>query len=153
LGDVGATAVGRAFATYAAGPLAVSAEVAGDILGEGHDGFTATVSTSYAVRATDRLSLTLTPSLTWASRNYMQSYFGVSGSQAARSGRRAHEAAAGLKDVTLTLAGAYRLTESWRVSGLLGYGRLLGGAADSPLVKEDGTADQLFGGLGLAHAF
>ena len=79
--------------------------------------------------------------------------FGISDLQAARSGRQPYRAKSGLRDAGLTALGAYKLTENWMITGMVRYHRLLGDAADSPLVANDGSADQLMGGLGLAYEF
>lgn len=153
MGDVGETAIGSLFTSYTLGRLSLSASVGTDILGEGHDGTTIGLSANYRLPLGEKLILFAGPSVTWASDDYMQSLFGVTAAQAARSGRSPYRARSGFKDAGLTLFGAYRLTDSWAVTGVAGYKRLLGDAADSPLVAGDGDADQFIGGLGLSYHF
>src|SRR3546814_14450786 len=45
---------------------------------------------------------------------------------------------------------ANSLTDHWGLTGLVGYKRLLGDAADSPLVEAPGSANQLTGEIGRA---
>jgi outer membrane scaffolding protein for murein synthesis (MipA/OmpV family) len=153
LGNVGDTAVAGAFANYQIGRWVLNADVNTDLLGDGHDGTTIDLGFSYVMTPSDRLMIVVGPSVTWASDNYMQSYFGINASQATRSGRAAYQAEAGFKDAGLMAFGSYSLTENWSLTGLAGYSRLLGDAADSPLVDGDGSADQFFGGLGISYNF
>ena len=83
----------------------------------------------------------------------MQSYFGVSGAQAARSRNRAFQAESGFADVGLEANLNYAITEHWMMFGTLGYSRLLGDAADSPLVDGEGSANQFRAFTGVAYRF
>ncbi|HYE48317.1 MAG TPA: MipA/OmpV family protein [Azospirillaceae bacterium] len=153
LGSVGDTATGTVFGAYRAGPLTVSLDVTGDVLGEGSEGMTATLGASYAAELSDRLLLVAGPSLTWADGNHMRAFFGVSPEQARRSRLPAYRAGAGLQKAGAGVQGIYRLSDQWSATALAGYARLLGDAADSPLVRRDGDRDQLAGGLGLSYRF
>ena len=90
---------------------------------------------------------------TWASEDYMSSYFGIDSADAARSGLDRFNADDGFKDVSLGGALNYRFLERWSLTGLATYARLLGDAEDSPVVDEVGDANQLFGGLLLNYRF
>lgn len=153
MGKVGDTAIAGAFANYQIGRWVLNADVNTDMLGDGHDGTTASFGFSYVMTPSERLMVVLGPSITWASDNYMQSYFGINTAQAARSGRAVYRAESGFKDAGLMGFGIYKLTEHWSLTGVAGYNRLLGDAADSPLVDRDGSADQFFGGLGISYSF
>ncbi|RME66165.1 MAG: MipA/OmpV family protein [Alphaproteobacteria bacterium] len=90
---------------------------------------------------------------TWASGNYMRRYFGVSESQAQASGLPAFRAKAGVRDVSARIVGRYRLHAHWTLLGVMRYGRLVGDAHDSPLVRQRGSANQFLSGVGLTYAF
>ncbi len=77
-------------------------------------------------------------------------FFGVTGAQSAHSGLRQYRPDGGLKDAGISLDLDYSLTENWSVSGRLGCKRPLGDAADSPLVKDRGSANQGTTGLFLS---
>jgi len=47
----------------------------------------------------------------------------------------------------------YELTENWGITGALRYTRLLGDAADSPLVEDEGDENQLLLGLLVSYSF
>jgi MipA family protein len=85
------------------------------------------------------------------SDTYAGSFFGVTPAASAASGLAAFDTGSGLKDVGLTLIGNYEVTETWSVTGIAGYTRLLGDAAASPIVSERGSPNQLFGGLGISY--
>lgn len=100
-----------------------------------------------------KTTLTLTGRTQWADGDYMQSYFGVSDSQAARSGNRRFEASSGFADVGLEARLNYAFTDHWMLFGSLGYARLVGDAADSPLVDDEGSANQFRAITGVAYRF
>lgn len=89
----------------------------------------------------------------WASDDYMSEQFGVAADEAARAGLDAHDADADFKDAGLRLSVDYRFVEN--VSGtLLGaYSRILGDAADSPIVDDRGDKNQFFVGALVNYHF
>lgn len=97
-----------------------------------------------------RTMLTATVGATWASEDYMRSYFGVSAAQSARSGLAAYDANAGIKDVHVGLSAEIPLAEVWTLRLMGRYARLVGDASDSPIVERQ---DQLSGGVGLTYRF
>jgi MipA family protein len=96
---------------------------------------------------TERVSLSGSLSTTWASEDYMSDYFGVDAADASRSGLDQEDADAGVKDVALVGALTYQITARVHVGIVARYARLVGDAADSPIVDDEGSADQLFGGV------
>lgn len=122
-------------------------------VGGGHGGFLADLGVGYRFAVSEALNLRVLASTSYASGGYMSAYFGVDRADAGRSGLDEHEADAGLKDVGLSVQARYALTERWSLRGSVGYTRLLGDAADSPIVDDEGSADQVRGILGLAYAF
>ncbi len=89
---------------------------------------------------------------TYASKNYMQEYFGIGASNVRDSGLNFYNADAGFKDVGLRLAADYQFSESWSAGAGLQYIRLIGDAEDSPVTKQ-GSEDQWFGGVSLSYRF
>ena len=92
-------------------------------------------------------------STTWADDNYTQTFYGVTATQSARSGMQQYTAESGFKDAGITLDLDYRLTENWSVTGRVGYKRMLGDAADSPLVSDRGSEDQFSTGIFVSYRF
>lgn len=75
----------------------------------------------------------------FAGDRYMQSYFGVTPEQAARTGYRAFEPSAGLRDVSMSLNARTDLGHPWAVFYGGSVSRLLGPAAESPLTRQRGA--------------
>lgn len=152
LGDleVGAVAVFRF--GYEAGPVNFGLEIARDLTGD-RNGLAATAKAEYGIQLLDDVRLNIGPHLTWADDEYMSNTFGISAAQAARSrrGLARYDAGAGLKDVGIDLGIGYMLTDSIYLMGQVGYSRLLGDAADSPLVSSEGRADQFSAMLGVTY--
>jgi outer membrane protein len=122
-------------------------------VGGGHEGLIAEATTGISVPLTEVLTSSLEASATWASEDYMETYFGVSSKQSARSGLPQFDADASFKDVGITLGLNYMINESIGIAGRAQYRRLLGDAADGPIVEDEGSADQFFGGLFLTYRF
>lgn len=152
LGDIDAAIEVGGFANYSVGIWSAGLTVVRDV-GGGHDGMLAEATTGVSVPLTENLVSSLEASTTWASGQYMDTYFGISSKQALKSGYEKYEADAGFKDVSVTLGLDYMFTEAIGLSGRVQYKRLLGDAADSPIVDDRGSADQLFGALGLTYKF
>ena len=152
LGDIDAGAELGAFITYRTGPWSTGLTVFRDI-SDAHDGLTAKASGGYTHSFTPKLRLRSEVYATWADDNYTETFFGITAAQSQRSGLRRYTAEGGLKDVGLSLDLDYSLTQHWGITGRLGYKRLLGDAADSPLVEDKGSADQFSTGLILSYRF
>lgn len=80
--------------------------------------------------------------------DYMESFFGVDSQQSADSGLKKYNADAGIKDVNLSISAGYPLSDRWRIAAMVEYKRLLGDAADSPIVDDK---NQFIAGLGLTY--
>ena len=93
--------------------------------------------------------------LSWASDDYMQNTFGISSSQATSSalGYSTYNAGAGIKDAGLKAIVMKQFTENVSLMGMVGYSQLMGDAADSPLVKDQGDEKQLKTMLGLIYSW
>ena len=143
--------------------LAASTQVTGDDFGRsdlgapdfrvGTDyGVEIDLSMSYERTVSDRLRLSGRVGTTFADGDYMQTYFGVTPAQSANSaaGLSAFDADAGLKDVYLNVGATFNVTERFELRASLGYQRLLGDAADSPVTMN---ANQFTGAFGAAYRF
>lgn len=152
LGDIdGGVEVG-AFVSYSTGPWSAGVTAFQDVSGS-HDGLSMEFSGGYKHAFAPNLTLRTKLSTTWADDDYTAAYFGVSSSQSQRSGLRAYQAEGGIKDVGVGADLDYSFNQSWGITGSLGYKRLVGDAADSPLVKDEGTANQFSTGLVLKFRY
>ncbi len=98
----------------------------------------------------NRLALTLGPELTYADRDYMRTWFGVSDATASAEHIRAYHPGGGLEDAGVELSGRYFLTDRWSIIFSTGLHGLLHQASVSPIVR---TAIQLHAGAGVAYHF
>ena len=87
---------------------------------------------------------------TWANAQYMQSYFGVDAAQSARSGLGLYRASAGMRDVRVSVSATYAISPRSSATAGLSYSRLLGDAANSPIVRDRAG---LNGVLAVTYAF
>lgn len=152
LGDIDDAIELGGFARYSAGPWLADLQVAKDVAG-GHEGVLVDAGIGWRATLSPRWRTTLRAHATWADETHMQNVFGISAAQSARSGLRRHEAGGGFKDVGLSASLAFAVTENWLLIGRAGYSRLLGDAADSPIVADKGSADQLSGMLTIGYRF
>ena len=90
---------------------------------------------------------------TWASAEYMKTFFGVDALQSAQSGIAQYEAGAGFKHVGATLMADYSISREWAGFASLHYKRLLGDAAASPIVASLGDRDQASASVGVKYRF
>jgi outer membrane scaffolding protein for murein synthesis (MipA/OmpV family) len=90
---------------------------------------------------------------TYASEDYTQAFFGVNANQSAGSGLPQYDTDGGVKNFTFSLASGYDITENWVIGATVIYKRLVGDAADSPLVEQRGSKDQVTAGIGLSYQF
>jgi outer membrane scaffolding protein for murein synthesis (MipA/OmpV family) len=85
---------------------------------------------------------------TWASDEYMDAFFSVPAG--ASPVLAEYDAGAGIKDVYFGLNADVPLSDRWNLKLIGQYSRLIGDAADSPIVESE---NQFFGGLGLTYRF
>ena len=94
--------------------------------------------------------LSISPTVTWADRRYMQAFFGVTPAQAAASRYPAFEAGSGLKSAQLTMDLDMALSRWWHLNATLQARRLLRDAVDSPISEK---SMQYSGMVGLLRQF
>ena len=78
----------------------------------------------------------------FADGRQMSTFFGVSDSEAQASGISAYKASGGFQNVTLTQNFEFPLAEHWSLVASASWIRLLGSAADSTIVREQGDMNQ-----------
>ena len=110
------------------------------------NGFLGTLQATYRMPMGERWRSSLGIETTWASSDYMTSYFAVDADNARRSGLDEYSTDSGFKDVGANASLTYLITPRWDVTGIAAYRRLVGDAEDSPVTKE-GSANQWYGGL------
>ncbi len=152
LGDVGTAIEAGGALSFEYRQAWVRLSLAKDVA-DGHGGLVGEGEAGVRFNLSDTLIASATAKASWADKDYMGTYFGVTAAQAARSGLPVYRAESGLKDVGAGLSLSYMLGRNWMVTAVGGYSRLMGDAADAPLVVRRGSPDQFHGGLFLAYRF
>lgn len=151
MGDVDGGLVLGGFATYRAGPFAASVSYHHQATGDDTGGLIR-FGLEHAHRIAPRMKVTTSLGTNYALDDYMQAFFGVTPAQSASTGGflPAYEASAGFKDVYAGITANIDLNDRWSLILMGRYARLIGDAADSPVIE---TENQFYGGLGLSYKF
>ncbi len=154
MGDIGSHAIGTIGLEFDAknSGLQYGLGYSADLTDETKGG-TIDAELGYAYPLRKNLILTATGSTSWANKDHMQSYFGVSTAQAGTSSNAKFEASSGFKSAGAGLELTWLVNDNWIVNTTVEYTRLLNDAADSPLVKDQGSANQLAASAALIYAF
>lgn len=132
MGDIDAALGLKAFASYRFWMIDASAAVT-KYTGDDNDGVVADFGLALPVQLTEALTLTPHAGVTWANKDYMQTFFGVTAAQAAATGFARHDAGAGFKDFRAGVDASYRFDKHWFLSIRTDVKHLVGDAADSPI--------------------
>lgn len=151
LGDISRTLTSGAYLRFRYEGIRLKTELRHDILNEGH-GTIALFSVSSKI-PWERPLFSLAVESTWASSKYMDTFFSINSFQSFRSGLSEYYADSGFRNVSVSLSTGYELTEHWSVNGQVRYQRLIGDAADSPIVSEVGSENNFIAGVGLNYTF
>jgi MipA family protein len=130
----------------------INVQGAADVSGT-YDGFLIQLGADYTTPINDAWQVSGRLSSTFADSNYMSTYFGIDRNDSNRSGLKEYDADAGFKDVGLTLGVDYRFAKNWMLGTSVGFTRLIGDAADSPVTDDEGNANQFFGGVMIGYKF
>lgn len=134
--------------------LSPSLRIANTVLagaGRDHDGAVWTVDLQQlSTSITTHHSLAMSGGLTFANRNYNQSYYGVRLQEAFRGGNAVYAPGGGLNDVHAGVRWNWTLSPSWILTSNARVMRLQGDARKSPLVERATTISV---STGLAYRF
>jgi outer membrane scaffolding protein for murein synthesis (MipA/OmpV family) len=120
----------------------------------GHYGWVGDVGADL-VHNGSRWDASIGPRFGFGDHRYMETYFGVTPQEAAANPRinAAYDPDAGQRYSGFESAVGYHLSRNWRVVADFGYQRLTGAAANSPIVRKAGMADQFSSSIGFKYAF
>ncbi len=109
----------------------------------GHHSWAGEVGADAILRPNDAWVVNFGPRASWGASRFMDTYFGVSGSEAERSayGLDEYDPSAGFYSAGVELGARYSFSDAWGLEGKATYERLINDAANSPIV-EAGTANQ-----------
>jgi outer membrane protein len=137
LGDIDGTIRAGFFASYeVTNWLELSGNVLQDIGGK-DQGLIASFDVEATYQPLPRLRLSAGPGVTWGNDEYAQTLYGVDAQQALRSGFAQYDAGSSATVMRFSLGAQYALTEKWSLGSRVTASRLLGDAADSPIVEDE----------------
>lgn len=119
----------------------------------GHKGWVGLAGADYVVRDGDDWLFSIGPRVTWSSGRYQDAWFGVTPLDAVASGLPAYDPGGGIQAFGATASFETQFGPRWGIMTYAKYDRLVGDAADSPVVRQLGSRDQFSGGLGLTYTF
>ena len=152
VGDVSFTVEAGAFAQFYLGEnFRLRAEGRRGI--GGHDGWVGDIFADFVVRDEGTYVFTIGPRARWGDDNYHDAYFSVTPAVAVAAGLPVYDADSGFHSVGAYAGLTHMLGRNWGVYGFAGYDRLIGDAADSPIVRSFGSRNQFSGGLGFFYSF
>ncbi|WP_198376603.1 MipA/OmpV family protein [Neoroseomonas rubea] len=149
MGDIRLAGEAGGFISYSDGTWLIRGEARQGF--GGHSGALAEARLDRVFRVHERVILSAGPRLSWGSRGFAETFFGVDDGQSARSGYAVFRP----RDYwfAAVAAGAtWLVADRWTVIAFGEVGQILGQSADSPLV-ERGSATQGIVGLTLAYRF
>ena len=149
MGDVDLTAEIGAFGGFGVGPVEFEGEIYHDVA-DGHGGLRGEISASVGGGLPSGFALEAGPFASFGDSTYLESYFGVTDAQSARSGLARYDAGSGLYAVGVEAMARYQFDDHWAVGSIAEYARIVGDAADSPIVEEENSFE--FGGF-LTYSF
>ncbi|MBO9712590.1 MipA/OmpV family protein [Sphingomonas sp.] len=119
----------------------------------GHDAWTGNAGLDLIQRDGDKHVFAIGPRLTFGDARYQRAFFGVTPAESAASGLTAFAPDGGIHAVGANAGYLRQFGRHWGLYSYLKYDRLTGSAAESPLVRAEGSRNQLSAGLALSVTF
>lgn len=119
----------------------------------GHHGLVADLTADIVYPISPRWTLSGGPRLSFASGAAQDPYFSVSPAQSVLSGLPVYNAGGGIHSYGAGAQARYQWSPQWAAHIFVEYERLADDAANSPLVVQRGSADQVTFGVGVAYSF
>ncbi len=98
-------------------------------------GANVTMGQSTMIFISNKLFLTIGPSINWIDHQQSQVYYGISPNESQASGLPNYNAKAGFDSVSINLFANYRLSKSWNTGLISSVSRLLGHNSNSPILE------------------
>jgi outer membrane protein len=120
---------------------------------DSHEGYLIDAAGGYRAGIETNVQVILQAIGTYASDDYMETYFGIDKDNSDQSGLPEYRAKAGVKDFGLLAALQYKIDSNWAIMGIMKYTRLIGDAADSPIVDDRGDANNFMDAIIVNYSF
>jgi outer membrane protein len=119
----------------------------------GHEGFVADLGADLVQRF-GALAFSLGPRLSLGDREFTRTYFGVTAAESALNGLLpVYRPSGGLTSAGALASLSVDWNERWSTTVSASYARLVGDAAQSPIVKQIGSRDQFTIGASISYSF
>jgi outer membrane protein len=152
LGDTGTSVELGIFGSYSRGPARTRIRIFHDVA-HGYSGTRIIGDVRLVLLKTDKIAVTGSINSTWVDNNYMDTFFSVNQAQSLASGLPVYNAGSGIKDTGIEIVANYELSRRWAFMANANYKRLLGDAADSPVVSLRGSANQVTAAVFMIYSF
>ena len=119
----------------------------------GHHGLVADLTADAVVPLSPQWTFSAGPRLSLATDEALDPYFSITPAQSAASGLPVYTASGGVYSYGAGAQLRYQFAPRWSTIFYAEYQRLADGAANSPLVVQRGSPDQLMIGLGASYDF
>jgi outer membrane protein len=120
--------------------------VHGSVSVAGHnEGVLASLGVDAKYHATQRLTLSIGPEVSWVNNQYAMTFFGLDAAQSTIAGIAPYRARSGINSVGVSAGASYMLTDHWSLAAHASYGRLQGDAANSPVTTD--KTQRVYGGF------
>lgn len=126
----------------------------------GHEGLIADFSIDYKARFGGSeaqpgppVFLATGPRMRWASDDYSNTYYGISAADSLGSGLPTYTTSGGVATIGWGVSLVMPLNRQVALIGFAGYDKLMGDAADSPLIVQRGSENQFTTGAFLSYKF
>ncbi len=118
-----------------------------------YNGWTAGLNAHATQPVAKMVTLAGGAAVTYGSSQYMDEYFGVTPQDSLASGLPVYVPGSGVRDGRGWALALLHLSPQWHLGAGVMYSRLLGDAADSPIVSDEGSKDQWVYGAGALYAW
>lgn len=116
-----------------------------------HSGVVADLAIDAFYDVTPGVRLSGGPRVSFATADFFDTYYGVNAQEAAASGLGEYDPGSGIESTGVGGAVTWKATDRVTASVFAEYARLMGPAADSTIVKERGSPDQVTVGLSTTY--
>jgi outer membrane protein len=134
-GDIPATALASVFASYSYQWITVRGAAVSDIGGK-DEGTRLLLDLEAKYSPMNGLMLSAGPGVTWASKDYTQTFFGINAAQSVIAGVPQYNTGAGINTLRFSVGAVYRVSAQWNVGARVNGVWLQGDAADSPVTED-----------------
>ena len=119
----------------------------------GPDGVIGSLAADSIWRDGDKYVFSIGPRVVFSNARYQRAYFGVDADAALASELPEYRPDSGVHTVAAASGLSYQFNPKFGLFGYARYDRLVGDAANSPIIRELGSRNQLSAGIGLNYTF